>query len=164
MVQLCGCIEAEALAWSAWKRARGRSIGRASCANSVAAEFVAPYRQGGKNDANDAAAIGEAVSQPKMRFVAVKSVEQQAALALHRLQRLVEERTALANRLRGLLTEYGVVVGTGLDRLRRALPAILEGGANGIAGIAREVFADAADQLRELDARIAGNEAPNATM
>ena len=122
----------------------------------MAAEFVEPYRQGGKNDANDAAAICEAVGRPKMRFVPVKSSEQQAVLAVHRLrQGLVEERTALANRLRGLLTEYGVVVGVGLDRLRRALPEILEDGANGVPGIAREVFADAGQQLRELDARIA---------
>jgi transposase len=122
----------------------------------MAAEFVEPYRQGGKNDANDAAAICEAVSRPKMRFVAVKSVEQQAVLAVHRLrQGLVGERTALGNRLRGLLAEYGVVVGLGLDRLRRALPEILEDGANAIPGIAREVFADAAQHLRELDGRIA---------
>src|SRR2546426_973210 len=122
----------------------------------MAAEFVEPYRQGGKNDTNDAAAICEAVSRPQMRFVALKSVEQQAVLAVHRLrQGLVEERTALANRLRGLLTEYGVVIGVGIDRLRRALPEILEDGANGIPGIAREVFADAGHQLRELDARIA---------
>ena len=84
------------------------------------------------------------------------AVEQQAVLAVHRLrQGLVEERTALANRLRGLLTEYGVVVGVGLDHLRRALPEILEDGTNGIPGIAREVFADAGQQLHELDARIA---------
>ena len=122
----------------------------------MAAEFVEPYRRGGKNDANDAAAICEAVVRPKMRFVAIKSVEQQAVLAVHRLrQGLVEERTALANRLRGLLTEYGVVIGMGLDRLRRALPEILEDAANGIPGIAREVFADAQQQLRELDIRIA---------
>src|ERR1700687_2215332 len=99
----------------------------------MAAEFVEPYRCGGKNDANDAGAICEAVSRPKMRFVAIKSVEQQAVLAVHRLrQGLVEERTALANRLRGLLTEYGLVVGIGLDRLRRALPEMLEDGAKGL--------------------------------
>ena len=122
----------------------------------MAAEFVMPYRQGGKNDANDAAAICEAVSRPKMRFVAIKSVEQQAVLAVHRLrQGLVEERTALANRVRGLLAEYGLIVGVGLDRLRHALPEILEDGANGIPGIGREVFADAAQQLRELDTRLA---------
>ena len=122
----------------------------------MAAEFVEPYRQGGKNDANDAAAICEAVSRPKMHFVAVKSAEQQAVLAVHRLrQGLVEERTALANRLRGLLAEYGVVVSMGLDRLRRALPEILEDGANPIPGLAREVFGDSQQHLRELDDRIA---------
>jgi transposase len=121
----------------------------------MAAEFVEPYRRGGKNDTNDAAAICEAVSRPQMRFVPIKSVEQQAVLAVHRLrQGLVEERTALANRARGLLAEYGLIVGVGLDRLRRSLPEILEDGENGIPGIAREVFADAARQLSELDVRI----------
>jgi transposase len=122
----------------------------------MAAEFVEPYRHGGKNDANDAAAICEAVARPMMRFVPLKSVEQQAVLAVHRLrQGLVEERTALANRLRGLLCEYGIVIGIGLDRLRRSLPEILEDGDNGVPGIAREVFADATRQLSELDTRIA---------
>jgi transposase len=122
----------------------------------MAAEFVEPYRRGGKNDTNDAAAICEAVARPQMRFVAIKSVEQQAVLAIHRLrQGLVEERTALANRVRGLLAEYGVVVGMGIDRLRRALPEILEDGDNGIPGMAREVLADATQHLRELDDRIA---------
>ncbi len=121
----------------------------------VAAEFVEPYRRGGKNDKNDAAAICEAVSRPQMRFVPIKSVEQQAVLAVHRLrQGLVEERTALANRIRGLLTEYGLVIGVGLDRLRKALPSILEDADNAVPGIAREVFADATRQLIELDARI----------
>jgi transposase len=69
-------------------------------------------------------------------------------------QGLVEERTALANRIRGLLTEYGLVIGVGLDRLRKALPAILEDAENAVPGIAREVFADATRQLIELDARI----------
>jgi transposase len=121
----------------------------------MAAEFVEPYRRGGKNDTNDAAAICEAVSRPQMRFVPIKSVEQQAVLAVHRLrQGLVEERTALANRIRGLLTEYGLVISVGLDRLRKALPDILEDGENGIPGIAREVLADAARQLSELDVHI----------
>ncbi|HXG97330.1 MAG TPA: IS110 family transposase [Gemmatimonadales bacterium] len=121
----------------------------------MAAEFVEPYRRGGKNDTNDAAAICEAVARPQMRFVPIKSVEQQAVLAVHRLrQGLGEERTALANRIRGLLTEYGLVIGVGLDRLRKALPSILEDAESGVPGIAREVFADATRQLIELDARI----------
>jgi transposase len=76
----------------------------------IAAEFVRPFRMSGKNDANDAAAICAAVRQPQMRFVTIKSVEQQARLAVHRLrQGLQEERTAALNRLRGLLAEFGRV-------------------------------------------------------
>jgi transposase len=89
----------------------------------MAAEFVEPYRQGGKNDTNDAAAICEAVSRPKMRFVALKSVEQQAVLAVHRLrQGLVEERTALANRLRGLPRRQARAHHLGAARSRPGLP------------------------------------------
>jgi transposase len=88
----------------------------------IAAEFVKPFRKSGKNDANDAEAICTAARQPNMRFVAIKSVEQQAALCVHRLrQGLVEERTALINRLRGLLTEFGVVAPLSPEKLRREL-------------------------------------------
>ena len=88
----------------------------------IAAEFVQAFRKSGKNDANDAEAICTAARQPNMRFVAMKSVEQQAALCVHRLrQGLVEERTALINRLRGLLTEFGVVAPLSPEKLRREL-------------------------------------------
>ena len=88
----------------------------------IAAEFVRPFRKSGKNDANDAEAICTAARQPDMRFVAMKTVEQQAALCVHRLrQGLVEERTALINRLRGLLTEFGVVAPLSPEKLRREL-------------------------------------------
>src|SRR5258706_16024843 len=73
--------------------------------------FVAPYRKNGKNDGNDAEAIREAVGRPNMRFVPVKSTEQQTLLTLHRVrQGFVEERTATGNRMRGLLAEFGVVL------------------------------------------------------
>ena len=75
------------------------------------ARFVAPYRKSSKNDGNDAEAICEAVGRPNMRFVPVKSVEQQAILALHRVrQGYVEQRTATINRIRGLLAEFGMVL------------------------------------------------------
>ena len=91
-------------------------------ARIIAAEFVKPFRKSGKNDANDAEAICTAARQANMRFVAMKSVEQQAALCVHRLrQGLVEERTALINRLRGLLTEFGVVAPLSPEKLRREL-------------------------------------------
>ena len=74
----------------------------------MAAKFVMPYRKSGKNDGNDAEAICEAVARPNMRFVPVKSLEQQSDLSLHRVrQGFVEERTATLNRLRGLLAEFG---------------------------------------------------------
>src|SRR5436190_8763225 len=92
----------------------------------MAPRFVAPYRKNGKNDGNDAEAICEAVSRPQMRFVPIKTVEQQAVLTVHRARELlVSERTAVANQIRGLLLEYGVAIAPGLQRLRRELPAVL---------------------------------------
>lgn len=96
----------------------------------MAPKFVAPYRmQGvrGKNDANDAAAICEAVSRPTMRFVPIKSVDAQAALTLHRVrQGFVEERTATINRLRGLMSEFGVVLPLKASTVRRQACAACE--------------------------------------
>ena len=82
-------------------------------ARLISASFVTPYRiegRGGKNDANDAAAICEAASRPKMRFVPIKSIDQQSVMTVHRLREgSEEERTACINRIRGLLTEFGLV-------------------------------------------------------
>jgi len=93
----------------------------------IAAEFVQAFRKSGKNDANDAEAICTAARQPNMRFVPMKTVEQQAALCVHRLRLgVVEERTALINRLRGLLTEFGVVAPLSPEKLRRELARCLD--------------------------------------
>lgn len=74
-------------------------------------QFVKPYVKSNKNDAADAEAICEAVARPNMRFVPIKSVEQQAVLSLHRVrQGFVAERTAQANQIRGLLAEFGLVL------------------------------------------------------
>jgi transposase len=87
---------------------------RGHTARIIAPEFVRPFRLSGKNDANDAAAICAAVRQPQLRFVTVKSAEQQARLVVHRLrQGWQEERTAGINRLRGLLSEFGRVYPNG---------------------------------------------------
>jgi transposase len=67
------------------------------------------------------------VSRPSMRFVPVKNQQQQDIAALHRVRaQLIKNRTALANQIRGLLGEYGIVVVQGIDRLRRALPFFLK--------------------------------------
>ena len=107
----------------------------------VAPHFVPPYRlQGssGKNDANDAAAICEAGSRPSMRFVPVKSAQAQGWQAIHRLREgYKEERTALVNRIRGLLAEFGVQPPAGIDALRSALAGLLEDASNELPGVLR---------------------------
>ena len=93
----------------------------------MAPKFVAPYRKSGKNDGNDAEAICEAVTRPNMRFVPIKSTEQQALLTMHRVrQGFVEERTATINRIRGLLAEFGHVLPQRAVEVPRRAPALLE--------------------------------------
>jgi transposase len=122
----------------------------------IAPQFVTPYRKNDKNDGNDAEAVCEALGRPTMRFVPIKDEEQQAVLCVHRARSLlVEERTALANQLRGLLAEYGLVIPQGVARLRAALPGILEDAENGLPLLAREVFADLTARLQGLDTHIA---------
>ena len=117
----------------------------------MAPKFVIPYRRGGKNDGNDAEAICEAVSRPGMRFVPVKSAEQQAVLSLHRVrQGFVEERTATLNRIRGLLAEFGHVLPQRAVEVRRRLPALLEQ----LPPLAARALTDLQTHVRGLDERI----------
>ena len=86
-----------------------------------------------KNDAADAEAICEAISRPTMRFVPVKTVEQQGILAVHRVrQGFVKARTAQANQIRGLLSEFGIVIPKGLTHVAKRIPEILEDAENGL--------------------------------
>jgi transposase len=125
-------------------------------ARLISPQFVKPYVKGNKNDANDAEAIGEAVGRSNMRFVPIKSIEQQDLQMLHRVRSgLVKERTALANRIRGLLSEYGIIVALGIAKLRQQLPDILEEAENGLTMAARQIFADLQEQLIELDKQVA---------
>ena len=121
----------------------------------MAPQFVKPYVKSGKNDANDAEAICEAVSRPTMRFVAIKTVEQQVIQAEHRIRsRLVKSRTALANEIRGFLAEFGIAVSKSIGILRKALPELLEDGENGLPGNFRVLLAELSEELRVLDDRI----------
>ena len=77
----------------------------------MSSQYVKPYVKTNKTDANDAEAVCEAMTHPSIRFVSVKSAEQQDIQSLHRYrQRIVEQRTALANQIRSLLTEYRIVI------------------------------------------------------
>jgi transposase len=117
----------------------------------MAPKFVAPYRKSDKNDGNDAEAVCEAVTRPSMRFVPVKSIEQQALLALHRVrQGFVVERTAIINRLRGLLAEFGVVLALRSVTVRRQAAQAAER----LPELARRAIGDLLEQLRLLDERV----------
>lgn len=121
----------------------------------MAPQFVKPYVKSNKTDRNDAAAICEAMSRPSMRFVAVKSAEQQDIQAVHRVRsELMKQRTGKANQIRGLVGEYGLVAPLHLSALRRALPEWLEDAENGLSDRFRRLLAGLADDLRRLDTRI----------
>ncbi len=121
----------------------------------IAPQFVKPYVRSNKNDANDAEAICEAMSRPRTRFVTVKSVEQQDVQAVHRVRSgLMDQRTAKANQIRGLSSEYGLVAPKELAQLRRAIPIWLEDSANGLTSVFRGLLAGLLGDLRELDERV----------
>ena len=124
-------------------------------ARLIAAHFVTPYRmegRSGKNDATDAAAVCEAASRPSMRFVPVKTVEQQGVMSLHRMREgYKEERTACINRIRGVLAEFGLVFAQSPKALRARLAEVLEDADNELSGTARLVLQEAFEQWRELD-------------
>jgi transposase len=121
----------------------------------MAPKFVSPYRlsgKRGKNDAADAAAICEAVQRPNMRFVPIKSLEQQSQLSVHRTrQGFIEQRTATVNRIRGLLSEFGVVLPLKASTVRRQAMACLED----LPGWSNTVIGDLLSELGRLDERIA---------
>ncbi len=149
----------------------GAEIGMEACASShhwarqlqargyrvklIAAQFVKPYVKSNKNDRVDAEAICEAMGRPTMRFVAVKTVDQQDTQAAHRIREaLVHQRTAKVNQIRGLVGEYGLVAPVGIGQLRAALPRWLEDAENGLSDAFRVLLAGLAEDLRHLDDRI----------
>jgi len=121
----------------------------------MAAQFVKPYVKTNKNDAADADAICEAVSRPTMRCVPVKNVEQQAVLALHRArQGFVKARTAQANQIRGLLSEYGIVIPQGIRFISKRVPEIVEDAQSDLPGVFRHLLVRLGDHLKELDRQV----------
>jgi transposase len=127
----------------------------------IAPQHVKPYVKRGKNDAADAEALCEAMSRPTMRFVPVKTEEQQAALMLIGVrERLVRTCTQVSNAIRGFAAEFGHIAPTGKTHLSPLLESI-EADAN-LPALARETFAGMADeyrrieeQIHEVDARLA---------
>jgi transposase len=126
-------------------------------ARLMPAKYVRPYAKGQKNDFNDAEAIAEAVQRPTMRFVATKTAEQLDLQALHRVrERLVSQRTGIANQIRAFLLERGVAVRQGLRFLRAELPGILATRSEVLSPRMMRVIEDLAGDWRRLDERIDG--------
>jgi transposase len=153
-----GCIVAMEASSSAHHWAR-KLIGLGLDARIISAQLVSPYRSEGatgKNDANDAAAICEAASRPTMRFIPVKSIEQQSMLCVHRLREgIKEDRTACINRIRGLLAEFGLVFPKGASELQGVLSEVLEDAGNELGTLARLTLQRAQAQWHELDQHLA---------
>jgi transposase len=151
----------------------GREIGMKACAGAhhwarrlsergfqvklIPPQFVTPYVKSNKNDANDAEAICEAMSRPNMRFVKVKTIEQQDIQAIHRIRsELMSQRTAKMNQIRGLVAEYGLVAPKRAYSPRKAIPMWLEDASNGLTTRFRHLLSGLSDDLNYLEERIAG--------
>ena len=134
-----------------WARAIGR-LGHE--VRLMPPQYVKPYVKRSKTDRADAAAISEAVQRPTMRFVAVKTEEQQGMLVIHRVREtLVSQRTQLINALRGHLGEFGIVAPQGAGNVRDLIGRLAD--AEEVPAMARGVLQVLVDQLRHTDARIA---------
>jgi transposase len=135
--------------WARQLRAFGYSV------KLIAPQFVKPYVKSNKNDAADAEAICEAMSRPGMRFVSVKTVDQQDVQAAHRIRsELMDQRKAKVNQIRGLTAEYGLVAPREILHLRRAIPLWLEDQENGLSPRFRRLLTGLWDDLRVLDGRL----------
>ena len=123
-------------------------------------QYVKPYVKRNKNDVADAEAICEAVRRPSMRFVPIKTTDQQSALLMHRgRELLVRQRTMLANALRGHLAEFGLITAQGLHKVAGLIAIVRDDQDGRVPDIARQVLLAIAEQIAELETRIAAIEA-----
>lgn len=118
-------------------------------------QYVKPYVKTNKNDARDAEAICEAVTRPNMRFVPIKTEEQQAVLVLHRVRNgIVKQRVALSNQIRGLLAEFGIIIPQGLKQLNLRLMQLIDSPSGVLPGDLRTMFSSLYQELANLTTRI----------
>jgi transposase len=122
----------------------------------IAPQFIKAYVKSPKNDARDAEAICEAVTRPTMRFVPIKRVEPQDLQALHRIrERLIKARTALVNEIRGLLSEYGIILPQSLTKFRALIVEKLEADQAKLTALSTEVFRHLYEEFLALEKRLA---------
>ena len=139
--------------WGRELRALGHEV------RLMPAQYVKAYVMRNKNDAADAEAICEAVMRPTMRFVPVKTSEQQAAVLLHRgRERLVRQRTGLVNALRAHLAEFGIIAPQGLRNVGKLIAIIRDESDARLPDLARQVLAVLAAQIEQIEAAVAALE------
>ncbi len=130
--------------WAAKLTALGHRV------KMMAPQFVKPYVKTNKNGSLDAEAICEAVTRPNMRFVPIKSAEQQSVLSLHTAREaFVHARTAQANQIRGLLLDFGLVIPIGIQHVFERVPSLIEDGE--VPGLFRQLIDRLLQHLKELD-------------
>jgi transposase len=121
----------------------------------IPAQYVKPFLKGHKNDYRDAEAIAEAVQRPTMNFVAIKTPEQSDLPSLHRVRsRLVRQRTAIINQIRGLLIERGITVRQGPGPLRKVLPDVLASPPQALSPRLQRLISELDDDWRRLNERL----------
>jgi transposase len=121
----------------------------------IAPQFVKPYVKTNKHDAADAEAICEAVQRPNMRFVPIKTIEQQSVLAVHTVREgFIKQRTAQANQIRGLLSEFGLTVPQGVTVLRERVPTLLDEARDRLPMDFIELILDLLEHLKELSQKV----------
>jgi transposase len=121
----------------------------------IAPQYVKPFVKTNKSDANDAAAIATAVMRPDMRFVPIKSIEQQDMQLVHTVRQLaIKHRTALGNEIRGILLEYKIIIPQGICQLRAKLAEILTDEPNRLTNKAREILLLLQQQFYMIDEQI----------
>jgi transposase len=119
----------------------------------IAPQFVKPFVKSNKTDANDAEAIAEAAMRPSMRFVPIKQIANQDIQNIHRVrERLIRNRTALSNEIRGLLHEYGIVIPKTLSKLKQLLLPILDNPRNTqLSSLTIKIFHQLLDELHSIE-------------
>lgn len=152
IIEACG----SAHYWARYAQSAGHT------AQLIAPKHVTPYRQGHKTDKNDALAIAIAGQQPKMKSVAIKTVEQQGLQSIDRIrQHITDNQTAVSNMIRGLLAEFGICFAKGLSAFKENIPDILEDAENELPHAFRaqvsmmyQAFLDAESHLKQVNKQL----------
>ena len=146
-------VAMEACGGSHYIARRLRSLGIE--ARLISAQFVKPYVESHKTNSKDAEAIAEASRRPNMKFVGIKTVEQQDIQAIHRVrEEYIKRRTSVSNKIRGLLLARGIKIPRGIHNVRKEVPFLLEDAENELTFGFRDLLSDLHSELLRCFERV----------